>query len=91
MPTDNRIGPNFGKPLDAKVTHQATNPMFRINEDMFSANDRHLIEILKFREVLVLVKPCKHSKIDGHFTEYDPWKDRALDGHWCPGALGEKP
>ncbi len=35
---------------------------------------------------VVLVQKCEHGKIDGHDTEYNPIKDRALDGHWCPGA-----
>lgn len=42
------------------------------------------------------MKRCGHKSpsfpnghLDGHDTEYDPKKDRALDGHWCPGAGNE--
>ena len=43
-------------------------------------------DLMHYGECFVPVEPCEHGNIDGHDTEYNPLKGRALDGHWCPGA-----
>ena len=61
--------------------------LYRIDHERATSEDVHhwLMD-----ELLVPVVPCEHGNYDGHDTEYDPIKDRALDGHWCPGAaVGE--
>ena len=63
--------------------------MYRINPEMViieRGEYGHMLRQLEEAEVLIHVEPCEHGNYDGHFTEYNPLKDRKLDGHWCRGA-----
>jgi len=59
--------------------------LYRIEYRKPNEPDTH-VAVLPDGGLLVPVEPCVHGNIDRHDTEYDPIKDRTLDGHLCPGA-----
>ena len=65
--------------------------LYRIDNNVDWDEDGSMLYDTEKDVVLVPVEPCEHGKIDRHDTEYDPIKDRTLDGHLCPGAgVGEE-